>query len=108
VNWADLMVAQGTFGTDFYDKSILRSIHRAYYRSGRHVTKIGPKGAFGSHEIRPIHSAPSLGVSDRVTRIIGLLCINSKSTKNHYRVLTSISRYCLLFYSSRLISNSIL
>jgi len=24
VNWADLMAAQGAFGTDFYDWSILR------------------------------------------------------------------------------------
>jgi len=43
VNWADLMAAQGAFGTDFYD-----------------VIKIGPKGALGNYEIRPIHSAPSL------------------------------------------------
>jgi len=27
------------------------------------VLKIGPKGVLGSHEIRPIHSAPSLGQS---------------------------------------------
>jgi len=46
VNWADLMAAQGAFGTDFYDRSIiLRPKHRAYYRSGRPVIKIGPKGA---------------------------------------------------------------
>jgi len=45
VNWADLMAAQGAFGTDFYDRSILRSKHRAYYRSGRLVINIGPKGA---------------------------------------------------------------
>jgi len=31
VNWADLMAAQGAFGTDFYDRSILRPQHRAYY-----------------------------------------------------------------------------
>jgi len=37
VNWADLMAAQGSFGTDFYDRSILRPKHRAYYRSGRPV-----------------------------------------------------------------------
>jgi len=48
---------------DFYDRSILRPKHRAYYRSGRPVIKIGPKSALGSHEIRPIHSAPSLGQS---------------------------------------------
>jgi len=29
----------------------------------RPVIKIGPKGALGSNEIRPIHSAPSLGQS---------------------------------------------
>jgi len=63
VNWADLMAAQGAFGTDFYDMSILRPNHRAYYRSGRLVIKIGPNGALGSHEIRPIHS---LHASDRV------------------------------------------
>jgi len=33
VNWADFMAAQGAFGTDFYDRSIiLRPKHRAYYR----------------------------------------------------------------------------
>jgi len=57
------MAAQGAFGTDFYDSSILLPKHRAYYRSGRPVIKIGPKGALGTHEIRPIHSAPSLGQS---------------------------------------------
>jgi len=63
VNWADLMAAQGAIGTDFYDRSILRPKHRAYYNYGRPVIKIGPKDALGSHEIRPIHSAPSLGQS---------------------------------------------
>jgi len=57
------MAAQGAFGTDFYDSSILRPKHSAYYRSGRPVIKIGPKGALGSHEIRPIHSAPRHGQS---------------------------------------------
>jgi len=58
------MAAQGAFGTNLYDRSILRPKHRAYYRSGRPVIKISPKeGALGSHEIRPIHSAQSLGQS---------------------------------------------
>jgi len=61
VDWVDLMAAQGAFGTDFYDRSILRLKHRAYYRSGRLDIKIVPKCALGSHEIRPIHSTPSLG-----------------------------------------------
>jgi len=47
VNGADLMAGQGAFGTDFYDRSILRPKHRAYYRSGRPVIKISPKGALG-------------------------------------------------------------
>jgi len=63
VSWADLMAAQGAFGTNFYDRSILRPKHPVYYRSGRPVIKIGPKGALGSREIPPIHSAPSLGQS---------------------------------------------
>jgi len=63
VNWADLMAAKGAFGTDFYDRSIFLPKHRAYYRSGSPVIKIGPKGALSSNEIRPIHSAPSLGQS---------------------------------------------
>jgi len=58
VNLADFMAAQGAFGTDFCDRFILRPKHHAYYRSGRLVIKIGPKGALGSHEIRPIHSKP--------------------------------------------------
>jgi len=75
VNWPDLMAAQGAFGTDFYDRSILRPMHRAYYRSGRPVIKIGPKGALGSHEIRPIHSAPSLGQSIYILFKISLITL---------------------------------
>jgi len=62
------MAAQGAFGTDFYDRSILRPNHRAYYRSGRPVIKIGPKpkGAL----IRPIHSAACLGQSIVIYNII--------------------------------------
>jgi len=67
VNWADLLAAQGAFGTDFYDRSILRPEHRAYNRSGKPVIKIGRKGALGSHEIRPIHSVPSLGQSSFIS-----------------------------------------
>jgi len=69
------MAAQGAFGTDFYGRSILRPKHRAYYRSARPVIKIGPKGALGSHEIRPIHSAPSLGQSILPTNILDVLKI---------------------------------
>jgi len=63
VNRADLMAAQGAFETDFYDRStrtIVGTMLRTKYRP---VIKIGPKGALDSHEIRPIHSAPSLGLS---------------------------------------------
>jgi len=56
VNWADLMAAQGALGTDFYDRSVLRPKHRAYYRPVI-------KSILGSHEMHPIHSSPSLGQS---------------------------------------------
>jgi len=59
VNWADLMAAQGAFGTHFYDRSTRTMLWTEY----RPVINIGLKGALGSHEIRPIHSAPSLGQS---------------------------------------------
>jgi len=59
VNWADLMAAQGAFGTDFYDRST-----RTLWTEYKPVINIGPIGALGSHEIRPIHSAPSLGQSN--------------------------------------------
>jgi len=57
------MAAQGAFGTNFYDRSILRPKHRAYYRSGRPVIKIGPKApwaAMRSAQITPLQA------SDRV------------------------------------------
>jgi len=63
VNWADLMAAQGAFGTDFYDRSSRTIVGAMLWTEYRPVIKIGPKGALGSHEIRPIHSAPSLGQS---------------------------------------------
>jgi len=63
VNWADIMAAQGAFGTDFYDRSTRTIGGTMLWTEYRPVIKIGPKGALGSHEIRPIHSAPSLGQS---------------------------------------------
>jgi len=63
VNWADLMAAQGAFGTDFYVRSTRTIVGTMLWTGCRPVIKIGPKGALGSHEIRPIHSAPSLGQS---------------------------------------------
>jgi len=63
VNWADLMAAQGAFETDFYDRSTRTIVGTMLWTEYRPVIKIGPKGALGSHEIRPNHSAPSLGES---------------------------------------------
>jgi len=64
VNWADLMAAQGAFGTDLYDRSTRTIVGTMLWTEYNGlVIKIGPKGALGSHEIRPIHSAPSLGQS---------------------------------------------
>jgi len=63
VNWADLMAAQGTFETDFHDKSTRTRVGTMLRMEYRPVIKIGPRGALGSHEIRPNHSASSLGQS---------------------------------------------
>jgi len=63
VNWADLIAVQGAFGSDFYDRSTSTIVGTMLWTEYRPVIKIGPKGALGSHEIRPIHSAPSLGQS---------------------------------------------
>jgi len=61
VNWADLVAAQAAFWTDFYDRSTITIVDTMLWTEyNRPVIKIGPKGALGSHEIRPIHSAPSL------------------------------------------------
>jgi len=57
------MAAQGAFGTDFYDWSTRTIVGTMLWAEYRPVIKIGPKGALGSHEIRLIHSAPSLGQS---------------------------------------------
>jgi len=59
VNWA----AQGAFGTDFHDRPTRTIVGTMLWTEYRPIIKIGPKGALGSHEIRPIHSAPSLGQS---------------------------------------------
>jgi len=34
------MAAQGAFGTDFFDRSLLLPMHCAYYRSGRPVIQV--------------------------------------------------------------------
>jgi len=74
----------------FYSKLVYRSIlrpkHCAYYRSGRLVIKIGSKGALGSHEIRPIHSALSLGQSIHMGRR-NIMAINARKKKLNYDVL---------------------
>jgi len=57
------MAAQGAFGTDFYDRSTRTIVGSMLWTEYRTVIKIGPKGALASHEIRPIHSALSLGQS---------------------------------------------
>jgi len=54
------VAAQGAFETDFYDRSTRTIEATMLWTEYRPVIKIGPKGALGSHDIRPIHSAPSL------------------------------------------------
>jgi len=63
VNTAYLMAAHGAFGTDFNDRSTRTMVGTMLWTEYRPVIKIGSKGALGSHEIHPIHSAPSLGQS---------------------------------------------
>jgi len=74
VNWADLMAVQGVRQV-YQNDSML-------WMEYRPVIKIGPKGALGSHEIRPIHSAPSLGQS------IGSKCSHARA---YGRIQNSIS-----------------
>jgi len=76
VNWADLMAAQGALGTDFYDRSTrtIVVVGTMLWTEYRPVIKIGPKGALGSHGIRPIHSAPSLVQSIGKYYFPSLLC----------------------------------
>jgi len=50
-------------GVNFYDRSTKTIVGTMLWTEYRPVIKIGPKGALGSQEIRPIHSAPSLGQS---------------------------------------------
>jgi len=52
LNWADLMAAQGAFGTDFYDRSTRTIVGTMLWTEYGPVIKIGPKGALGSHDIR--------------------------------------------------------
>jgi len=81
VNWAGLMAAQGAFGTDFYDRST-RTIGTMFWTEYRPVIKMGPKGALGSHKIRPIHSAPSLGQSIEVLWTVHLASLSTPHKNN--------------------------
>jgi len=42
VNWADLMAAQGAFGTEFYDRSTRTIVGTMLWTECRPVIKIGP------------------------------------------------------------------
>jgi len=48
VNWADLMAAQGAFGTEFYDRFTRTIEGTMLWTEYRPVIEIGPKGALGS------------------------------------------------------------
>jgi len=63
MNWGDLMPAHGAFGTDFYDRSTSTIVGTMLWTEYRHVIKIGPKSALGSHEIPQF---TPLQASDRV------------------------------------------
>jgi len=63
VNWADLMAAQGAFGTNFHDRSTRTIVGTMLWREYRPVMKIGPKGAA---QFNPLQA------SDRVYIRIGI------------------------------------
>jgi len=52
------MAAQGTFGTDFDDRSTRTIVGTMLSTEYRTVIKIGPKGALGSHEPNSLRSKP--------------------------------------------------
>jgi len=79
------MAAQGAFGTDFYNRSTRTIVGTMLWTEYRPVIKIGPKGALGSHEIRPIHSAPSLGQSIEL--------VHEPNTAGVYQNILLISLY---------------
>jgi len=59
VNWADVMAAQGAFGTDFYDRSIKMVVGTMLWTEYRPVPK-APWAAMRSAQFTPLHA------SDRV------------------------------------------
>jgi len=48
VNWADLMAAQGPFGTDFYDRSTRTIVGTMLWTEYRPVIKVGPPNSLRS------------------------------------------------------------
>jgi len=81
VNWADLMAAQGAFGTNFYDRSTRTIVGTMLWTEYRPVIKTGSKGALGSHEIRSIHFAPSPGQSIGIKNAIRIGPIGVSGSK---------------------------
>jgi len=86
VNCADLMAAQGAFGTDFYDRSIRSIVGTMLWMEYRPVIKIGPKGpkapwaAMRSAQFTPLQASGIVqndGIIMRVTWPVGhcLPCI---------------------------------
>jgi len=108
------MVVQGAFGTDFYDRSTRTIVDTILWTEYRPVIKIGPEGALGSHKIRPINSAPSLGQSIPMTMVkTAFLCdvlIRRKSFLNfgYTDVVTVSASYGVCCHLSQLaaISNT--
>jgi len=89
------MAAQGAFGTDFYDRCTRTIVGTMLWTEYRLVIKIGPKGALGSNEIRPIHSAPSLGQS-----IVNL------SVPNHYwAIFRKVQKYNIIHFPRKIRSD---
>jgi len=86
----DLIAAQGVFGTDFYDRSTRTIVDTMLWTEYRPFIKIGPKGVLGSHEIRPIHSTPSLGqsiVADTLDFVARIRQSSHLATRHSYKTL---------------------
>jgi len=74
-----LRAAQGAFGADFYDRYTRTIVGTMLWTEYRPVIIISPKRALGSHEIRPIHSASTLGQSILTSLIMKHLSQKGKS-----------------------------
>jgi len=99
---SELGGSHGCFGTVFYDRSTRTIVSTMLWMEYRPVIKIGPKGDLGSHEIRPIHSAPSLGQSILLLTLTSLFKLHALKFEG-IEVFTKLNRilYFLIWESTK-------